>query len=68
MKTKADVKKLVYKFYLTKKGDWLVYDVSVVGVSFLQSYRSQYAAYLKEHSFKELLNKLKEDDIEAPKI
>ena len=68
IKTKTDIKKLIYKFYLTKKGNWLIYDISVVGVSFLQSYRAQYSAYLKEHSFKDLLNKLKEDDIEAPKV
>jgi phospholipid transport system substrate-binding protein len=70
MKTKADTKKIVYKFYLSKQGKWLIYDVSVVGVSFLQSYRSQYASYLKEHSFEELLNKLKDSDIkeDADKI
>jgi len=68
IKTKADIKKLIYKFYHSKKGDWLIYDISVVGVSFLQSYRSQYAAYLKEHSFQELLDKLKVDDLEEPSV
>ncbi len=63
IKTKADVKKLVYKFYLKKNAEWLIYDISVVGVSFLQSYRAQYSAYLKEHSFTELLEKLKNSDI-----
>ncbi len=62
LKTKTDIKKLVYKFYLTKKNEWLIYDVEVVGVSFLQSYRSQYASFLKEHSFDELLAKLKNSD------
>jgi phospholipid transport system substrate-binding protein len=59
LKTKADTKKLVYKFYLNKKGKWLIYDISIVGVSFLQSYRSQFSAYLKKNSFDDLLNKLK---------
>lgn len=63
IKTKTDVKKLVYKFYLKKNAEWLIYDISVVGVSFLQSYRAQYSAYLKEHSFTELLEKLKNSDI-----
>ena len=64
IKTKADTKKLVYKFYQTKKKKWLIYDISVVGVSFLQSYRAQYSSYLKEHTIEELINKLKLDPIE----
>jgi len=59
LKTKSDTKKLVYKFYLNKKNEWLIYDISVVGVSFLQSYRSQFTAYLKNNSFDDLLKKLK---------
>ncbi|MEA3372262.1 MAG: ABC transporter substrate-binding protein [Campylobacterota bacterium] len=62
LKTKTDTKEIIYKFYLTKKREWLIYDVEVVGVSFLQSYRSQYASFLKEHSFDELLKKLENDD------
>jgi len=69
IKTKADTKKLIYKFYQTKKKEWLIYDISVVGVSFLQSYRAQYSSFLKEHSFEELIEKLKidptKDEIEA---
>jgi len=64
IKTKADTKKLIYKFYQTKKKEWLIYDISVVGVSFLQSYRAQYSSYLKEHTIEELINKLKVDPIE----
>jgi len=64
VKTKADTKKLVYKFYQTKNKEWLIYDISVVGVSFLQSYRAQYSSYLKEHSFEELITKLKESPVE----
>ena len=64
IKTKADTKKLVYKFYQTKKKKWLIYDISVVGVSFLQSYRAQYSSYLKEHTIEELISKLKVDPIE----
>jgi len=63
--TKADTKKLVYKFYQTKKKNWLIYDISIVGVSFLQSYRAQYSSYLKEHSFEELLETLKRTNVEA---
>ncbi|MDF1881974.1 ABC transporter substrate-binding protein [Sulfurimonas sp. MAG313] len=58
----SDTKKLIYKFYQTKKKTWLIYDISIVGVSFLQSYRVQYQSYLKDHSFDELLQRLQEKD------
>ena len=57
--TKTDSKKIIYKFYPNKRRGWLIYDISIVGVSFLQSYRVQYSSYLKEHTFEELLEKLK---------
>jgi len=63
LKTKADTKKLVYKFYQTKKKEWLIYDISIVGVSFLQSYRSQFSAYLKNNSFDDLIKKLKDSSV-----
>lgn len=62
LKTNTDTKKLVYKFYRTKTNKWLIYDISVVGVSFLQSYRSQYASFLKTHSFEELMETFRRID------
>lgn len=50
---------IVYKFYKTKKQKWLIYDVEIANVSILQSYRAQFSSYLAEHSFSELLTKLK---------
>lgn len=58
LKTKADTKKLVYKFYMTKEKKWLIYDISVVGVSFLQSYRAQFSSFLRKHTFEELLKEI----------
>lgn len=37
---------------------WKIYDMSVEGVSLLQSFRSQFAAELSKGSFQELLDKL----------
>jgi phospholipid transport system substrate-binding protein len=60
--SKTEEKEVIYKFYQTQYKEWLIYDVDVVGVSFLQSYRSQFSSYLKTHSFEELLDELRKDD------
>ena len=43
---------------VNKKGSWKVYDMSVEGVSLLQSYKSQFAQYLAGHSMAQLITKL----------
>lgn len=49
-----------YKFYKKKNEDnWLIYDVDLIGVSIIQTYRKQFSGYLKEKSFDELLIHLK---------
>ncbi len=48
---------------ILKRGQWKVYDMSVEGVSLLQSYRSQFAQYLKESSINELIVKLKTQQV-----
>jgi len=47
-----------YNFY-EKKGEWYIYDVDLVGVSIIQTYRQQFAGLLKEKSFNEMLEHLK---------
>ncbi len=49
---------IVYKFYKSKNNQWYIYDVSVLGVSIIQTYRSQFSDQLKKMSFDELLAKL----------
>ncbi len=49
---------IVYKFYRSKNDQWYIYDVSVLGVSIIQTYRSQFSDQLKKMSFDELLKKL----------
>ncbi len=49
---------IVYKFYKAKNNQWYIYDVDVLGVSIIQTYRSQFSDELKKISFDELLKKL----------
>jgi phospholipid transport system substrate-binding protein len=49
---------MIYKFYRGKEG-WKVYDVEILGVSVVQTYRSQFDGFLKNGSFAELMEKLK---------
>ena len=50
---------------VSKKGKWKIYDMSVEGVSLLQSYRSQFAQYLKDNNIDGLIKKLKTQKIKA---
>jgi phospholipid transport system substrate-binding protein len=50
---------VVYK--LKKDGDsWLVYDISIEGVSLVYNYRTQFNSILSKSSYEELVAKLKE--------
>lgn len=47
---------VIYKFFKVKNSsDWLIYDVEITGVSIIQTYRKQFAEFLKSKSFDELL-------------
>ncbi|WP_458700953.1 ABC transporter substrate-binding protein [Sulfurospirillum sp. 1307] len=54
-----DKYEITYKFYRKKTGDWKIYDVNIIGVSIIQSYRVQFADTLKNATFTALLDKLK---------
>ena len=58
IKGKKQKYNIVYKFYKAKNNQWFIYDVSVLGVSIIQTYRSQFSDELKKMSFDELLKKL----------
>lgn len=49
--------KINYNFYNKSKDaeQWLIYDVDLVGVSIIQTYRQQFAGLLKEKTFDEML-------------
>lgn len=49
-----------YKFYKIKdKDSWLIYDIDLLGVSIIQTYRKQFFGFLKDKTFQELLAHLK---------
>jgi len=57
--SKGDRIKVAYQ--LTRRGDvWKVYDFEIEGVSIRKSYGAQYADFLKEKSFDELLKTMTE--------
>ncbi len=55
--SKTDKMEMIYKFRKTKTG-WLVYDIEILGVSIVQTYRSQFAGFLKQNSIDDLLERL----------
>lgn len=52
---KDDKYEIEYKFYKNSKEDWLIYDVNIIGVSIMQTYRQQFSGFLKDKSFEDLL-------------
>lgn len=57
--TKKDTEILV-KYRLKKKGsEWLVYDISIEGVSLVNNYRKQFNSILTRSSYKDLIKRLK---------
>lgn len=66
MLVNGEQKNIIFKFY-DKKGDWLVYDVDVLGVSIIQTYRSQFADLLAKEDFSVLLEKLKAKSFDVKK-
>ena len=57
--SKDDKMEMTYKLYKTKKNVWMVYDVDVLGVSIVQTYRSQFSGILKKESLEELIERLR---------
>jgi phospholipid transport system substrate-binding protein len=53
---------VVYKFYEASKDEWFIYDMDILGVSIVQSFRNQFAGY-KNESFEELLSLLEKNSI-----
>lgn len=50
----------VFKFYDAKERGWLIYDIDIIGVSIMQTYRSQFADMLESADFATLMAKLNE--------
>ncbi|MDR0666324.1 MAG: ABC transporter substrate-binding protein [Campylobacteraceae bacterium] len=59
---------ILYKFYDTKDArGWLIYDVDIIGVSIVQTYRSQFEGILKNGSFEDLIQKIDAVNLEVQK-
>ncbi len=56
-------KNIIFKFY-NDNNNWLIYDVDVLGVSIVQTYRSQFRDILANQGFDALLQKLESIVIE----
>ncbi len=63
----SEVYEIIYKFYKDKNGSWMIYDVDILGVSIIQTYRTQFAEILTKEPFEKLLEKLKQPDEPAQK-
>ena len=54
-------------YRMQQRGDrWLVYDVSVEGVSLINNYRTQFDKIIQTSSYAELVRKLKAAEVAAP--
>ena len=58
--SKDDKMEMIYKFYKKKDQGWKVYDVEIMGVSIVQTYRSQFAGILKNQTIEDLLKILRD--------
>lgn len=58
----GEVYEIVYKFYKDANNNWMIYDVDILGVSIIQTYRTQFAEILAKESFDKLLDRLKQPE------
>lgn len=49
---------VIYKFYKTPNNEWFIYDVNILGISIIQTYRNQFVGVLQKDSFEELIQRL----------
>lgn len=55
-----------YKFYDAKEKGWLIYDVDILGVSIIKTYRSQFTGVLQDNPFEALIELLKHPEAVNP--
>jgi len=54
-----DTYKVIYLFYKKKQtNQWYIYDVELVGVSIIQTYRKQFSEFLRTKTIKQLIESL----------
>ena len=65
--SKDDVIELLFKLYKNKTQNWMTYDLEILGVSVVQTYRSQFENALKKGSAEQLLEKMsKQGEFKIP--
>jgi len=60
---KGENREMVYKFYRSKTGAWKIYDIEVIGVSFVKTYQAQFTELLAYKSIEEILAQLRSSAI-----
>jgi len=58
----GEVYEIIYKFYKDTNNNWMIYDVDILGVSIIQTYRTQFAEILAKESFDQLIKRLKQPE------
>ena len=54
-----EVFKIIYKFHKNPQNNWLIYDVDIIGVSIIKTYKAQFEDIMANNSFDYLIEKLK---------
>jgi phospholipid transport system substrate-binding protein len=49
---------VIYKLYKNPENNWLIYDVDILGISIIQTYRNQFIGVLQKDSFANLIERL----------
>lgn len=52
-----------YKFFPNKQNDWKIYDIDILGISVVMTYKNQFKEVIKRGSFQDLMKKLKSIDL-----
>lgn len=60
LSSEGKIYEFVYKFYDAKERGWLLYDLDIIGVSVIQTYRSQFADMMQNADIATLIAKLNE--------
>jgi len=64
--TKDEPLKMLYKLYQNKEENvWKIYDLEIQDISIIKSYSSQYDQILEKETVSDLLNKMKEKNLES---
>ena len=54
----GEKKEVIYKYYHSKSRGWLIYDADVLGVSLIQTYRTQLKGTVAKKGFSGLMDAL----------